>query len=100
MRLQIRPRLRPLSGLIVPQRSPNAKVAYVPVCVHSRAGSRAKCLIAASKKLTHVHADLSVWERGYSLESDLEVDVENDEYEFRQDDEILTFFGYPYLPAI
>ena len=50
VRLQIRPRLRPLSGLIVPQRSPNAKVAYVPVCVHSRAGSRAKCLIAASKK--------------------------------------------------
>ena len=37
-------------------------------------------LIASGKKLTHVHADLSVWERGYSSEYDLEVDVENDEY--------------------
>ena len=57
-------------------------------------------LIVASKKLPHVHANLSAWETGYSLESDLEVDVENDEYEFRQDDKILTFFGYPYLLAI
>ena len=57
-------------------------------------------MIAASKKLTHIHADLNAWERGYSLESDLEVGLENDEYEFCHDDEILTFFGYPYLPAI
>ena len=57
-------------------------------------------MIVAYKKITHVHADLSVWERGYSLESNLEVDVENDEYEFRQDDKILTLFGYPYLLAI
>ena len=57
-------------------------------------------LIVVDKKLTHIHTDMSAWERGYSLESDLEVDVENDEYEFCQDDEILTFFGYPYLPAI
>ena len=57
-------------------------------------------LIAASKKLTHIHTNLSAWERGYSSQSDLEVDLENDECEFHQDDEILTFFGYPYLPAI
>ena len=38
--------------------------------------------ITGSKKLTHIHANLSAWERGYSLESDLEVDLENDEYEF------------------
>ena len=56
--------------------------------------------ITGSKKLTHIHANLSAWERGYSSESDLEVDLENDEYEFHQDDEILTFFGYPYLLAI
>ena len=30
-------------------------------------------LIAAGKKLTHVHADLSVWERGYSSKSDPDV---------------------------
>ena len=57
-------------------------------------------LIAVGKKLTHIHANLSAWERGYSLESNLEVDLENDENEFHQDDEILTFFGYPYLPTI
>ena len=57
-------------------------------------------VIAVGKKLTHIHANLSAWERGYSLESDLEADLENDEYEFHQDDEVLTFFGYPYLLAI
>ena len=39
--------------------------------------------ITGGKKLTHIHANMSAWERGYSLESDLEVDLENDEYEFR-----------------
>ena len=57
-------------------------------------------LVIRSKKLTHIHANLSAWERGYSSDFDLEVDLENDEYEFCQDDEILTFFGYPYLLAI
>ena len=56
--------------------------------------------IIGGKKLPHIHANLRGWERGYSLESNLEVDLENDEFEFRQDDEILTFFGYPYLLAI
>ena len=56
--------------------------------------------IIDGKRLSHIHANLRRDERGYSLESDLEVDLENDEFEFRQDDEILTFFGYPYLPAI
>ena len=56
--------------------------------------------ITSGKKLTHIHANLSAWEREYSSKSDLEVDLENDEYEFRQDDEILIFFGYPYLSAI
>ena len=57
-------------------------------------------MIAIGKKLTHIYANLSAWERGYSSKSDLEVDLENDEYEFRQYDEILTFFGYRYLLAI
>ena len=50
--------------------------------------------------LPNIHANLRGDERGYSSESDLKVDLENNEFEFRQDDEILTFFGYPYLPAI
>ena len=56
--------------------------------------------IIGGKKLPHIHANLRAWERGYSSKSDLEVDLENDEFEFHQDDEILTFFGYPYLPTI
>ena len=56
--------------------------------------------IIDGKKLPHIHANLRGGERGYSSKSDLEVDLENDEFEFRQDDEILTFFGYSYLPAI
>ena len=56
--------------------------------------------IKGGKKLRHIHAILRTWERGYSSESNLEVDLENDEFEFHQDDEILSFFGYPYLPAI
>ena len=56
--------------------------------------------IIDGKRLPHIHANLRGGERGYSSESDLEVDLENDEFEFHQDDEILTFFGYPYLPAI
>ena len=56
--------------------------------------------IIDGKRLPHIHANLRSDERGYSLESNLEVDLENDEFEFHQDDEILTFFGYPYLPAI
>ena len=56
--------------------------------------------ITGGKKLPHIHANLRAWERGYSSESNPEVDLENDEFEFRQDYEILTFFGYPYLSAI
>ena len=51
-------------------------------------------------RLSHIHANLRGDEQGYSSESDREVDLENDELEFRQDDEILTFFGQPYIPAI
>ena len=34
--------------------------------------------IIGGKKLPHIHANLRGWERGYSSESDLEVDLEND----------------------
>ena len=56
--------------------------------------------IIEGKRLPHIHANLRGDERDYSSESDLEVDLENDELEFHQDDEILTFFGQPYIPAI
>ena len=51
-------------------------------------------------RLPHIHANLREDEQGYSSESDREVDLENDELGFRQDDEILTFFGQRYIPAI
>ena len=56
--------------------------------------------IVEGKRLPHIHANLRGDERGYFSKSNLEVDLENDELEFRQDDEILTFFGHPYIPAI
>ena len=54
-------------------------------------------LISTYTNLPHVHLGLSVFVRGYSSESDYEVDIENDEFEFREDDEILMFLGYPNL---
>ena len=56
--------------------------------------------IVEGKRLPHIHANLRGDERSYSSETGLEVNLENDELEFCQDDEILTFFGYPYIPAI
>ena len=57
-------------------------------------------LISSYTNLPHVHFGLDVFTRGYYLESNFEVDVENDEYDYREDDEILMFFGYPYLPLV
>ena len=53
--------------------------------------------ISTYTSLPHVHLGLSILTRGYSSESEGEVDIENDEYEFREDDEILMFLGYPHL---
>ena len=57
-------------------------------------------LISSYTNLPHIHFGLDVFTRGYSSESDFEVDVENDEHDYREDDEILLFFGYPYLPRV
>ena len=57
-------------------------------------------LISTYTNLPHVHLGMSAFARGYSSESNLEVDLENDEMEFREDDEILMLFGYPYLPPV
>ena len=54
-------------------------------------------LISTYTNLPHVHLGLSVSTRGYSSKSDNEVDIENNEYEFREDDEIMMFLGYPHL---
>ena len=48
-------------------------------------------LISKYHNLLHVHRGLSAWEEGDSSESDLEVDLKNNEIEFREEDEVLIF---------
>lgn len=57
-------------------------------------------LISTYTNLPHVHLGMSAFVKGYSNESDIAVDVENNDYEFKEDDEILMFFGYPDLPPM
>ena len=44
------------------------------------------------------HPNLSCFTRGYSSNSNREVGVENDDYDDREDYEILLFLGYPSVP--
>ena len=43
---------------------------------------------------------LSCFTRGYSSDEDREVDIENDDYDKREDFEILLFLGYPSVPYV
>ena len=54
-------------------------------------------LISKYHNLMHVHQGLSAWEEGYSSESDIEVNLENNKLEFREEDEVLMFMGFPFL---
>ena len=49
--------------------------------------------ISRAYNLSHVHRGVSAWAEGYSLESDLEVDLENDERESREQDEMLMLLS-------
>ena len=49
--------------------------------------------ISRSYDLGHVHRSVSAWAEGYSLESDLEVDLENNDREYREQDEMLMFLS-------
>ena len=44
------------------------------------------------------HPNLSCFTRGYTSDSDREVQIENDDYDDREDYEILLFLGYPSVP--
>ena len=44
------------------------------------------------------HPSLSCFTRGYTSDSNWEVDIENDDYDKREDYEILLFLGYPSVP--
>ena len=47
-----------------------------------------------------MHLGLSAFTRGYSSESDYEVDIEHDDEDDynREGDEILMILGYPFFP--
>ena len=58
-------------------------------------------LISTYHHLSHVHLGLSVFTRGYSLDSDYEVDIEhNNEDENQEGDEIMMVWGYPFFPIL
>ena len=51
--------------------------------------------------LPNVHLGLSVFTRGYSSESDREVDIEHDDDEDNvSDDDIMMVLGYPFFPIV
>ena len=58
-------------------------------------------LISTYHNLPNVHLGLSVFTRGYSSESDREVDIEHDDDEDNvSDDEIMMVLGYPFFPIV
>lgn len=46
------------------------------------------------------HPSLSCFTRGYVSDSDCEVEIENDDYDDREDYEILLFLAYPSVPYV
>ena len=54
--------------------------------------------ITSSIPIPFKHPSLSCFTRGYTSDSDHEVDIENEDYEKREDYEILLFLGYPLSP--
>ena len=46
------------------------------------------------------HPSLSCFTRGYASNFDCEVDIENDDYDEREDYEVLLFLGYPSVPYV
>ena len=58
-------------------------------------------LIATYHNLDYVHQNIGALVEGFSSESEYKVDIaynDNKEGQCREDNEILIFFGFPYLP--
>ena len=55
-------------------------------------------IITTCVKIPHKHPSLSVFTRGYYSKSEGEIDIESDDYEFREEREILICLGYPSVP--
>ena len=56
--------------------------------------------ITSSIPIPFKHPSLSCFTRGYTSNSNHVVDIENDDYDEREDYEILLFLGYPSIPCI
>ena len=57
-------------------------------------------LISTYRNLPHIHRGLSPFVRGYSSESDIEVDIVHDDmYASDGDHEIMVVLGFPYFPV-
>ena len=56
--------------------------------------------ITSSITIPFRHPSLSCFTRWYTSNSDYEVDIENDDYDKREEYEILLFLGYPSVPYI
>ena len=54
--------------------------------------------ITTTIPIPYRYPSLSCFTRGYSSDSDREVDIENDDYDEREDYEILLFLAYPSIP--
>ena len=56
--------------------------------------------ITSSITIPFKHPSLSCFTRGYASDSDCEIEIENDDYDEREEYEILLFLGYPSVPSI
>ena len=56
--------------------------------------------ITSSIPIPFKHPSLSCFTRGYASDSNREVDIKNDDYDEREEYEILLFLGYPSVPCI
>ena len=56
--------------------------------------------ITTSIPIPFRHPSLSCFSRGYTFDSNREVDIQNDDYDKKEDYEILLFLGYPSVPYV
>ena len=60
--------------------------------------SETRC-ITSSITTPFKHPNLSCFTRGYASDFDCEIEIENDDYDEREEYEILLFLGYPLSPV-
>ena len=56
--------------------------------------------ITSSINIPFKHPSLSCFIRGYASYYDCEIEIGNDDYDEREEYEILLFLGYPSIPSV